>query len=88
MLGAPLLYPDVPGLFFTMMLYLLLVIWVLVVQAQTKARWTELEDQTRRFLREQGLGFKGSGPNPPIKTNNASVWAPWHCTSELHLASN
>ncbi|KAJ1632344.1 hypothetical protein T492DRAFT_31038 [Pavlovales sp. CCMP2436] len=53
------LFEDVHfGLFFTMMLYLALVIWVLIVQQHTKRRWKSLEEQTRRFLREAGIGDK------------------------------
>lgn len=53
------------GLFFTMMLYLGLVMWVLFVQVQTRNKWAELEEQTKRFLRDAGVGQQSKAANLP-----------------------
>lgn len=75
------LFEDVHfGLFFTMMLYLALVIWVLVVQAATRAKWVELEEQTRKFLREAGIGASSKsgkdGPAVPVAKKEVHVKPP------------
>jgi Ca2+-binding EF-hand superfamily protein len=56
------LFEDVHfALFFTMMLYLALVLWVLYVQKRTSAKWKELEEQTRKFLRDNGVEAAETG---------------------------
>ena len=50
------LFEDVHfALFFTMMVYLALVLWALYVQKRTCSKWRELEDHTRKFLRDNGV---------------------------------
>lgn len=59
------LFEDVHfGLFFTMMLYLLLVIWVLYVQSKAVSKWEDLEFQAREFLREHSVPTAASNPKP------------------------
>jgi len=66
------LFEDVHfGLFFTMMVYLFLVIWMLVVQRLVKDKWYDLEDKTRKFMRSHGMGkgkvVKPSSSAPGVK---------------------
>lgn len=58
------LFEDVHfGLFFTMMMYLVLVIWVLYVQASSRSKWRSLEDETKAFMRLHGMKPANSKEN-------------------------